>query len=79
VRERDRLRDELAEAGIGSAVYYPRTLAEQKCFASLNPDPDAVPVARDLCQQVLSIPIYPGLPRDHQDAVIEAVVRFAAE
>jgi len=73
VADRDGLHAELREAGIGSAIYYPRTLAEQACFASLDPDPDAVPVSRDLCKQVLSIPIYPGLPADHQAAVIDAI------
>ena len=78
VAERDELKTELADAGIGSAIYYPRSLTDQACFASLRPDRDAVPVSTKLCEQVLSIPIYPGLPKSHQDAVIDVVRAHAS-
>lgn len=76
VRDRDALQRHLAEHGIGSAVYYPRTLSEQPCFAHLGSDPDAVPVSRAACHHVLSIPVYPGLTADQQSWVIDTVRAF---
>lgn len=73
VGERDALQQYLKEKGIGTMVYYPRTLAEQPCFAALRPDLGAVPVSTAACREVLSLPIYPGLAAEAREAVVEAI------
>jgi dTDP-4-amino-4,6-dideoxygalactose transaminase len=68
---RDEIRAALKDRGIATGIYYPLPLHRQSCFASF--EPDACPVADRLAEEVLSLPCFPGLTRDEQDAVIEAV------
>ena len=72
--QRDALQKHLRDAGIGCEVYYPVSLHQQKCFASLPPHAlNDLPVSELLCHEVLSVPIYPELSREQQDHVIERV------
>ena len=75
--ERDRLRSVLESAGIGCEVYYPLTLDQQTCFASL---PETArrpcPVAHRLATEVLSIPVYPELPEEGRAEVVAAIGDF---
>ena len=75
-QRRDELQNHLKEKGIGSAVYYPRVLHLQACFAELGYKEGDLPVSEKLCQEVLSLPIFPGLGEDRVTAVAEAVREF---
>jgi len=71
VRAADRatLRATLDDAGIGSAVYYPKTIPEQPAY-----DRSAVPeVAQRLSREVLSLPVHPGVSDAAIDRIGEAV------
>lgn len=59
--QRDTLIHQLREGGIDSAVYYPRPLHQQPCFASASPPASAFPEAEAAARETLSLPIYPGL------------------
>jgi dTDP-4-amino-4,6-dideoxygalactose transaminase len=76
VPRRDELQTFLKTKGIGHAVYYPLALHLQPCFAHLGYRTGALPVAEAAMHSVLSLPIYPEMKRDQQDAVIEAVKSF---
>jgi dTDP-4-amino-4,6-dideoxygalactose transaminase len=73
VRDRDGLQAHLKAQGIGCAVYYPLALHLQPCFASLGYRPGSLPVTETAMAEVLSLPVYPELTLEQQDAVIEAV------
>ena len=73
---RDALKDHLAARGVGSAVYYPVPLHLQQCFASLGYAPGDLPVTEALCEEVLSLPIFPELGDDRLTVVAEAVRAF---
>jgi dTDP-4-amino-4,6-dideoxygalactose transaminase len=73
---RDALRDHLTARGIGSGVYYPVPLHLQPCFASLGHGPGDFPVTEVLCEQVVSLPIFPELGEDRLAVVAEAVRGF---
>jgi dTDP-4-amino-4,6-dideoxygalactose transaminase len=75
---RDALRAHLTAKGIGSEIYYPLSLHEQACFAALGYKPEEFPVARRLAGEVLSLPIYPELPREQLEQVCAAVGEFLA-
>ena len=77
-RRRDELREHLAGQGIGSGVYYPVPLHLQECFASLDGKPGAFPVSESLCEQVLSLPVYPELGAERVDKVMAAIRGFYA-
>jgi dTDP-4-amino-4,6-dideoxygalactose transaminase len=76
VSERDELQKYLAENGIGSAVFYPKPLHLQDCFAELGYKQGDMPVAEKLCKEVLSLPVYPELLREEIEYVAETVLKF---
>ena len=76
VAEDDALGQFLTEAGIGNAVYYPRPLHLQECFAHLGYRVGQLPVAEQACDEVLALPIFPELRDGQQQAVIDRIAAF---
>jgi dTDP-4-amino-4,6-dideoxygalactose transaminase len=62
--ERDRLRSELYDAGIETAIHYPVPVHLQKAYAHLGHKPGDLPVTEALCEQCLSLPLYPELSKE---------------
>jgi len=73
---RDALQQHLADAGVGSAVYYPLCLHQQPCFEYFGYRKGDCPVAEQAAGEVLSLPISPEMAEAQQDHVIEALRRF---
>jgi len=71
--DRDGLRQSLREAGIDTAVHYPRVLCDEPVVAQLGLPPVEVPVARAAAAEVLSLPIYPELELGEAQAVVDAI------
>ena len=67
---RDSVRTKLQESGIGSMVYYPLPLHLQPVYKSLGYQADQLPVAEQVCREVLSLPMFPELTRDQQERAI---------
>ncbi len=76
---RDRLRQYLAENGIGAEIYYPLPLHLQKCFASLGYREGAFPQSERAAREVLALPIYPELSADDIGEVCHTIHRFYSE
>jgi len=70
---RDHLVASLKARGIGCAVYYPRPLHLQPCFASLGYAEGQFPEAERASREVVSLPIYPELTAEQHGEVIRAV------
>lgn len=73
---RNALRKHLQERGIASEIYYPIPLHQQECFRAYGPHPE-LPVAEALAAEVISLPVFPELTPEEQEAVIKAVTEFA--
>lgn len=71
VPDRDQVRDDLASAGVGCAVYYPVPLHLQPCFSALGYARGDLPESEKAADEVLALPVYPELS--------EAQVRYVAE
>lgn len=75
---RDDLQRFLGEAGVGSAIYYPRSLHEQACFRALGYRTGDFPESERASAEVLSLPIFPELTEEEQAYVIAKVKEFYA-
>jgi len=78
VPRRNELQARLKHQGIGNAVYYPLALHLQPCFAHLGYRRGELPATEAAMDTVISLPIYPELTPEQQDAVISAVLGFYA-
>lgn len=72
--DRDAMRARLAEAGVSTLIHYPVPPHMQQAYADLRMASDDLPLARDLSEQVLSLPIGPHIPEDLQHDILEIVI-----
>jgi UDP-2-acetamido-2-deoxy-ribo-hexuluronate aminotransferase len=70
------LQQHLGQHGIPSAIYYPRPVHQQPAYAYLGYLAGQFPVAEQLCQQVLSLPLHPGLTAAQADYIVASVRAF---
>jgi UDP-2-acetamido-2-deoxy-ribo-hexuluronate aminotransferase len=75
---RDALQQHLKQQGVPSAIYYPLPVHQQPAYEYLGYQMGQFPVAERLCQQVLSLPVHPGLTVAQQEYVIDCVSAFFA-
>ncbi len=73
---RDGLRDELKNKNVGTEIYYPLPLHEQKCFAYLGYSPGDLPQSEQAARQTLALPVYPELTEEQIQHVANTVVSF---
>ena len=76
IPRRDELRGYLSEHGIGSEVYYPVPMHLQPCFSHLGYKAGDFPIAEELAQTSLALPVYPELPEDDIAYVCETIRSF---
>jgi len=77
-KDRDKLQAFLKDNGIGTAVFYPLPLHQQKCFASLGYRAGDFPVAEKAAAEVLALPVYAELKPAEQDYVVDKIAEFYA-
>jgi dTDP-4-amino-4,6-dideoxygalactose transaminase len=76
VPRRDVLREYLAKHGVFTEVYYPISLHQQPCFASLGHREGSFPEAEKAQTEVLALPIFPELRTEEQERVVEGIAGF---
>jgi dTDP-4-amino-4,6-dideoxygalactose transaminase len=74
----DALREHLTRREIGTAIYYPLGLHQQKCFAYLGYKEGDLPETERAARETLALPIYPELSRDAQRYVVDSIADFFA-
>ena len=65
----------LRDAGIPTAIYYPRPLHRQDAYGRYPVAGNGLPVTDRLAHEVISLPMHPYLAEETQDRVIAAVRR----
>jgi dTDP-4-amino-4,6-dideoxygalactose transaminase len=75
-QQRDALLRHLQASGIPTEIYYPFPLHLQPAYTFLGHGSGDFPLAEAMCQQVLSLPIYPELTPGQQEIVVAAIAGF---
>jgi dTDP-4-amino-4,6-dideoxygalactose transaminase len=70
---RDALKQQLTAAGIGTEIYYPLPLHQQKCFTHLTKV--ELPVAERLASEVISLPVFPELDPTQKNEVCSRIAQ----
>lgn len=75
--QRDKLKKELAEKGISSAIHYPTALPFLKCYKHLNHTKDDFPIASSYTDQILSLPMYPELNNQEIEFICNNIINLS--
>ncbi|QDV39701.1 DegT/DnrJ/EryC1/StrS family aminotransferase [Tautonia plasticadhaerens] len=77
--KRDLIRQKLEERGVQTALHYPIPVHLQKAYAHLGHRPGDFPVSEQIGRECLSLPLFPEMTAEQQDAVIAAVREVVPE
>lgn len=69
VKERPRVQARLKEAGVPTAVHYPMPLHLQGCFAYLRHQKGDFPVAEQVSEEILSLPMNPYVSEEEMEYI----------
>jgi dTDP-4-amino-4,6-dideoxygalactose transaminase len=75
-RHREALREHLTARGIETLIHYPIPIPRQPALASERPA--ACPIADRVCNELLSLPLHPGMTRQTVEEVAAALQAFHA-
>jgi len=73
---RDELKEFLLKNGIPTEIYYPLCLHLQKAFSAFGYRAGQMPIAEKASEEVLSLPVFPELTDEQQDAVVAGIADF---
>jgi dTDP-4-amino-4,6-dideoxygalactose transaminase len=76
VADRDGLMAHLKDAGIGTGIHYPIPLHLQKAYESLGYKLGDFPITERVAKEIVSLPMFPTLTSQQQEAVVNGVRQF---
>jgi dTDP-4-amino-4,6-dideoxygalactose transaminase len=76
--QRERIREELAQKGVSSTIYYPLPMHLQPIYRHLGYQTGQFPEAEAAAQEVVSLPMFPEMSIAQQDYVVNALVAILA-
>jgi len=75
---RDALHQHLARLGIETMMHYPIPPHRQAAYAGLLPRATAYPIADELANSCLSLPLWPGMTQNQVATVAEGILQFSS-
>ncbi|NDJ76221.1 MAG: DegT/DnrJ/EryC1/StrS family aminotransferase [Chloroflexi bacterium] len=75
--QRDSLRDFLKAQGVATAIHYPLPIHQQPFFNKAPIRYDALPHSETICNEILSLPMFPEISEDAIAYVIDCVHRYS--
>jgi dTDP-4-amino-4,6-dideoxygalactose transaminase len=76
---RDALQKHLSKSGIGTLIHYPIPPHLQKAYQSLGYKKGDFPIAEEIADTCLSLPLWPGMESSHVSFVAEAIKKFFSD
>ncbi|MCS6807295.1 MAG: DegT/DnrJ/EryC1/StrS family aminotransferase [Bacteroidota bacterium] len=76
--KRDALQEYLAQQGIGTMIHYPIPPHLQEAYKHQGWKKGQFPIAEEIAETCLSLPLYPGLSDTNVEYVVEHIKRFFA-
>ena len=76
VKEREKFIEHLKNAGIPTAIHYPKPLHLQAAYENLGYKPGDFPVAEKVSREIVSLPISPFITSEEQTYVVENIKKF---
>ena len=73
---REALQGYLAEYGVGSMIHYPIPPHLQEAYQHLNFKKGDFPIAEEIADTCLSLPLWPGMKEEEVDVVCELIKKF---
>jgi dTDP-4-amino-4,6-dideoxygalactose transaminase len=74
-KHRNQLMDYLLKNGIEAAIHYPTPLPYLKCYAE-GQNLDEFTNEKMICDEILSLPIYPEISKEQLDYIVEVINKF---
>jgi dTDP-4-amino-4,6-dideoxygalactose transaminase len=74
-KNRDSLQKRLLENGVNTGLHYPVPLHLQKAYANAGYKKGDFPVAEKAAEEILSLPIFPGITLEQQRYVVEQITK----
>ncbi|MEI8361413.1 MAG: DegT/DnrJ/EryC1/StrS family aminotransferase [bacterium] len=74
---REKLIESLKKDDIGAGIYYPKPLHLHPHFSKFGYAPGDFPVAEKMANQVLSLPVHPGLTDNELSLIIDSIRKYA--
>lgn len=74
--KRDELQQFLGDQGIGTLIHYPIPAHLQKCYSYLGYKKGDFPIAEEIAETCLSLPIFPGMKPEETAYVVDKIKAF---
>lgn len=75
-QNRDALQAHLKEHGIGTAIHYPNPVHLQPFYAQNGYATEQYPVAEKICNEILSLPMYPEMTEEQVETVASEIMKL---
>lgn len=75
-KQRDKLQEHLSKNNIGTLIHYPVPPHLQEAYAYLGYGKGSFPIAEEISDTCLSLPIWPGIKREEVGYIAETIRKF---
>lgn len=75
-KERDRFQRYLSDNGIGTVIHYPIPMHLQEAFADMGYSRGDFPIAEEIAETELSLPLYIGMTNEEIEYVIDVINKY---
>jgi dTDP-4-amino-4,6-dideoxygalactose transaminase len=78
-KQRDALRQQLAEVGVDTGIHYPVPLHLQDAYKNLGYRTGDFPVTERVAEEIVSLPMFPQLTSEQQSYVAEKLTELVQQ